>query len=189
VGGRLPAGRVVGVRTAAERDAARCTLPPGPLAATIVVAGLPVGELAPGTRLRAGGAVLELAGGAAAAGVQEAEAGTPPRAARVVEAGTVAAGDPVAIDAVALPLEDWLDLHPFAPADVPDVVTEYLARARAAGLTEVRLVHGRGRGVQREAVRRVLSASPLVLAFADAAPEAGGWGATVARLRPPDPSA
>ncbi len=84
---------------------------------------------------------------------------------------------------VVLPVEDALDLHPFAPADIPDVVWDYVDQAHAAGFREVRLIHGRGIGVQRERVRSVLARHPLVERFADAPPERGGWGATVAVLR------
>jgi DNA-nicking Smr family endonuclease len=84
---------------------------------------------------------------------------------------------------VALPIEDSLDLHTFAPRDVASVVEEYLIEAAARGFREVRLIHGRGIGVQREIVRSVLSRHPLVESFADAPSERGGWGATVVRLR------
>jgi DNA-nicking Smr family endonuclease len=84
---------------------------------------------------------------------------------------------------VVLPVEDFLDLHPFAPRDIPDVVLSYLEAAREAGFTEVRLIHGRGKGVQKERVRQVLSRSELVESFEEATPDRGGWGATVARLR------
>ena len=79
-----------------------------------------------------------------------------------------------------------LDLHAFAPRDIPSVVEEYLDAARLAGLREVRLVHGRGRGVQRGIVQQVLDRHPAVESFWDA-PEAH-LGATVARLalRPED---
>jgi hypothetical protein len=157
---------------------------PGPLAETVVLAGVPLADLPAGTHLRIGEALLELEDASGGAGITDAAADDPPRAARVVDGGAVRAGDPAVVEAVVVPLEDSLDLHPFAPADVPDVVREYLARAREAGFAEVRLVHGRGRGVQREAVRRVLAGCSLVAAFADAPPERGGWGATIARLRP-----
>ncbi len=85
---------------------------------------------------------------------------------------------------VVLPIEDSLDLHSFAPRDIPDVVREYLAACVQQGLAEVRLIHGRGTGTQRSVVRSVLAAHPLVVEFADAPPERGGWGATVVRLRP-----
>jgi dsDNA-specific endonuclease/ATPase MutS2 len=85
---------------------------------------------------------------------------------------------------VVVPIEDAIDLHPFAPRDIPSVVEDYLEAAREAGFTEVRLIHGRGRGVQRARVRQVLSAHPLVAWFRDATPERGGLGATVVGLRP-----
>ena len=84
---------------------------------------------------------------------------------------------------VPLPIEDALDLHPFAPRDVASVVEEYLIEAAARGFREVRVIHGRGIGVQREIVRGVLGRHPLVESFADAPPERGGWGATIVRLR------
>ena len=84
-------------------------------------------------------------------------------------------------DPFRIPIEDALDLHPFAPADIPSVVEEYVSAAHEAGLREVRLVHGRGIGVQRGIVQRVLERHPLVEAFWDS-PESH-LGATVARLR------
>ena len=84
---------------------------------------------------------------------------------------------------VVLPIEDGIDLHPFLPRDIPAVVEDYLEAAHARGLREVRLIHGRGIGVQRERVRKVLAASSLVHSFHDAPPERGGWGATIAYLR------
>ena len=65
-----------------------------------------------------------------------------------------------------------------------DVVAEYLDAAHARGFREVRLIHGRGIGVQRAIVRSLLATHPLVLAFADAPPERGGRGATIVTLRP-----
>ena len=87
---------------------------------------------------------------------------------------------------VALPVEDSLDLHPFLPREVGSVVSSYLEAALEAGFDEVRLIHGRGIGVQREIVRSVLSRHPTVLRFEDAPPERGGWGATIVRLRTRD---
>jgi DNA-nicking Smr family endonuclease len=85
---------------------------------------------------------------------------------------------------VHVPIEDWLDLHSFAPRVVPSVVVEYLTEARARGFTEVRLIHGRGIGVQRAIVQSLLARHPLVAGYADAPHERGGWGATLVRLRP-----
>ena len=82
-----------------------------------------------------------------------------------------------------LPIEDRIDLHPFPPKDIPDVVDQYLAAAHEKGYREVRLIHGRGIGVQRERVRSVLSKHPLVVEFRDATSDRGGWGATIASLR------
>jgi len=88
-------------------------------------------------------------------------------------------------DPVILPIEDSLDLHAFAPPDVRSVVDEYLRQAVAHGFTEVRLIHGKGRGVQRAAVQELLADHALVQRFFDAPPDRGGWGATVAVLRRP----
>lgn len=86
-------------------------------------------------------------------------------------------------DPVILPIEDSLDLHAFAPRDVRSVVDEYLHQAVAHGFGEVRLIHGKGKGVQRAAVQKLLSEHGLVLRFFDAPSDRGGWGATVAVLR------
>ena len=86
-------------------------------------------------------------------------------------------------DPFVLPIEDSIDLHPFAPRDIPDVVESYLEAALEAGLEEVRVIHGRGKGVQKERVRQVLSRSELVAGFEEATPDRGGWGATVGRLK------
>ena len=84
---------------------------------------------------------------------------------------------------VVVPIEDHIDLHPFRPRDVRGVVESYLEEAVAAGFAEVRLIHGRGIGVQREIVRSLLGGHPDVLDFRDAGPDRGGWGATLVRLR------
>lgn len=86
-------------------------------------------------------------------------------------------------DPVSLPIEDSLDLHAFAPRDVRPVVEEYLKEAAARGFREVRLIHGRGTGVQRANVQALLAVHPLVERFFDAPPERGGWGATVVFLK------
>lgn len=84
---------------------------------------------------------------------------------------------------VAVPIGDSLDLHAFAPKDVPAVLADYLEECARRGLREVRLIHGRGTGTQRAIVRGLLATHPLVADFADASPDRGGWGATVAYLR------
>jgi DNA-nicking Smr family endonuclease len=85
---------------------------------------------------------------------------------------------------VVLPLEDVLDLHPFAPREVRSVVEEYLAQCCEAGFSTVRLIHGKGKGVQRESIRALLLRLPFVQAFHDAPAEAGSWGATIVVLQP-----
>jgi DNA-nicking Smr family endonuclease len=84
-------------------------------------------------------------------------------------------------DAVEIPIEHELDLHAFRPQDIPDVVDAFLTAALEAGLRDVRLVHGRGIGVQRAAVQRVLARHPAVAGYRDD-PRAH-LGATIARLR------
>jgi len=91
-------------------------------------------------------------------------------------------GDPLA-EPLVLPITGELDLHTFAPQDVPSVVTEYLAACRERGILQVRVVHGRGKGVQRAVVRRLLATLPEVETFEDAPPVSGGWGATIVWLR------
>jgi DNA-nicking Smr family endonuclease len=85
-------------------------------------------------------------------------------------------------DLVHVPVEDSLDLHSFSPRDIPSVVESYLEAAWEAGFSEVRLIHGRGKGVQKEVVRRVVSQHPLVSGFREAPPDRGGWGATLVSL-------
>jgi DNA-nicking Smr family endonuclease len=81
---------------------------------------------------------------------------------------------------VRVPIEDSIDLHAFAPRDVVSVVDEYVRAAAVAGLLEVRLIHGRGKGVQRAEIQRLLRGHELVSRFWDA-PESH-LGATVVRL-------
>lgn len=82
-----------------------------------------------------------------------------------------------------VPIEDSLDLHSFLPRDVASVVSEYLDEARRRGFQEVRLIHGKGKGVRRAEVRRMLVGDARVAEAFDAPPERGGFGATVVRLR------
>jgi dsDNA-specific endonuclease/ATPase MutS2 len=83
---------------------------------------------------------------------------------------------------IRIPVTDVLDLHAVHPHDVRAVVEEYLAEAERLNLTALRIIHGRGIGVQREIVRGILTRDPRVLDFRDAPLEAGGWGATVLTL-------
>ena len=84
---------------------------------------------------------------------------------------------------IEIPITDVFDLHSISPRDVKDAVEAYLEEAHARGFRYVRIIHGRGIGVQRETVRKVLSRTSFVESFSDAPLEAGGWGATVVILR------
>ena len=84
---------------------------------------------------------------------------------------------------IRIPVTDVFDLHSVPPRDVEGVVEAYLEEARRLGLKALRIIHGRGIGVQRDTVRRVLARTPFVRAYGDAPGEAGGWGATVVTLR------
>ena len=82
-----------------------------------------------------------------------------------------------------VPIEDAIDLHTFLPRDVPGVVEAYLEAAQERGFREVRLIHGRGKGVQRARVRGLLEADPRVERFEEAPHSRGGWGATLVQIR------
>lgn len=101
----------------------------------------------------------------------------PPRRALEDEA----APDPDAVGAI--PIEDAIDLHGYPPKDIPDVADAYLEAAAEAGLREVRLIHGRGKGVQRARVRSLLEKHPRVEHFGDAPAHRGGWGAQIVTLK------
>jgi DNA-nicking Smr family endonuclease len=85
---------------------------------------------------------------------------------------------------VEIPITDTLDLHPFLPREIRDVAREYLLEAHARGFTQVRLIHGRGIGVQRENIRALLRSLDFVIDFQDADSSGGGWGSTVVLLAP-----
>jgi dsDNA-specific endonuclease/ATPase MutS2 len=84
---------------------------------------------------------------------------------------------------VPIPIEDVFDLHTVPPRDVKMVVEAYVDEAHQRGFTALRIVHGRGIGVQREVVRSVLARIPYVVDYRDAPLEAGGWGATLVTLK------
>jgi dsDNA-specific endonuclease/ATPase MutS2 len=84
-------------------------------------------------------------------------------------------------DPVELPIEDWIDLHAFQPREVGSLVEEYLFQALNRGFAQVRIIHGRGIGVQREIVHRILRRHPGVVSYADTPDR----GATLAFLKPP----
>ena len=86
---------------------------------------------------------------------------------------------------VKIPLEDWLDLHTFSPGEIADLLEEYISDCAMAGFLKVRIIHGKGTGVLRDAVHSLLRRLPEVASFRLAGDEAGGWGATLVALRPP----
>ncbi len=83
-----------------------------------------------------------------------------------------------------IPITDTLDLHTVAPRDSKDVVLAWLEEVKSRGFKALRIIHGRGSGVQRESVRKILSVDSDVMSFSDAPAEAGGWGATIVTLKP-----
>lgn len=86
------------------------------------------------------------------------------------------------MEPVRLPIEDVLDLHTFRPQDIPDLLEDYLAECVKYGFFSVRIIHGKGKGVQKKRVQGILKNNSMVASFRDAPPEAGGWGATLVEL-------
>jgi len=86
------------------------------------------------------------------------------------------------MNAIRIPIEDAIDLHTFRPADIADLIEDYIDECVRAGLTSVRIIHGKGTGLQKARVQELLRRHPQVLSFTDAPREAGGWGATIATL-------
>jgi DNA-nicking Smr family endonuclease len=84
---------------------------------------------------------------------------------------------------IQIPIEDWIDLHTFLPREIPSLLEEYLIECQKKGFREVRIIHGKGEGVQRNRVHSFLAKSPLVESFRSAPQEAGSWGATIATLK------
>ena len=84
---------------------------------------------------------------------------------------------------IQIPIEDWIDLHTFSPKEIPYLLEDYLTECQKKGFTEVRIIHGKGRGVQRNIVHSFLKKSSLIESFQDASLEAGSWGATIVFLK------
>lgn len=84
---------------------------------------------------------------------------------------------------VPLPIDGTLDLHVFRPREVPEVVEAYLEACREQGLRDVRIIHGKGKGVLRDTVRALLQKHPQVESYGYGGAGGGEWGATVVRLR------
>jgi hypothetical protein len=89
---------------------------------------------------------------------------------------------------VPLPITWELDLHPFSPREVKDLVPEYLAECRQRDILLVRIIHGKGIGNLRRTVHAILSRLPEVISYSQAGEQLGGWGATMVQLRPMEPS-
>ena len=86
------------------------------------------------------------------------------------------------MDPVRLPIEDSLDLHTFKPREVADLLDDYFEECTRAGIFEVRIIHGKGKGVLKKRVLGLLERHPRVISYGPAPLEAGGWGATLVRL-------
>jgi DNA-nicking Smr family endonuclease len=87
------------------------------------------------------------------------------------------------MEPVKLPIEDALDLHTFQPREVPELLEDYFSECIKAGIYSVRIIHGKGKGIQKKRVRELLRRNPMVRSFQNAPPEAGGWGATMVELK------
>ena len=88
---------------------------------------------------------------------------------------------------IPLPIDGVLDLHSFRPADVKDLVADYLAECQARGVLRVRIIHGKGIGNLRRTVHALLAKHPAVAEFHLAGGHFGGWGATIVQLHPAEP--
>jgi DNA-nicking Smr family endonuclease len=89
------------------------------------------------------------------------------------------------MEPIDMPISDVLDLHTFLPKEIPDLLEDYLSACREKNILHVRIIHGKGKGIQRARVVALLKKNPLVSAFRPASEDAGGWGATLVELRPP----
>jgi DNA-nicking Smr family endonuclease len=87
------------------------------------------------------------------------------------------------MEPVHIPIEDTLDLHTFRPSEVRSLLDEYFSECIRVGLFSIRVIHGKGRGVLKKTVHRILAKNPKVESFLEAPPEAGGWGATLVELK------
>jgi DNA-nicking Smr family endonuclease len=87
------------------------------------------------------------------------------------------------MEPIVLPIDGVLDLHTFAPGELKELMADYIEACLEVEIVDLRIIHGKGSGVLRTRVRSILGKDPRVEAFADAAPDSGGWGATLVRLR------
>ena len=84
---------------------------------------------------------------------------------------------------IALPIDGVLDLHTFSPKEVANLLDDYVAECIKAEIYDLRIIHGKGKGILKDRVRKILAAHPMVESFSEAPLEAGGWGATLVRLK------
>jgi DNA-nicking Smr family endonuclease len=89
-------------------------------------------------------------------------------------------------DLVAIPIDGTLDLHTFSPKELPGLLDDYLEACLEKEILDVKIIHGKGKGILRDRVRSILKRHPLVAGFEQAPPEAGHWGVTLVRLRKPE---
>ncbi len=87
------------------------------------------------------------------------------------------------IEPVEMPINGILDLHIFRPEEVPDLLRDYFEACIEKGIFSVRVIHGKGKGILKKRVHGLLDKMPIVEAFINAPPEAGGWGATIVQLK------
>lgn len=83
---------------------------------------------------------------------------------------------------IRIPIEDAIDLHTFRPQDLAPLIEDYIEACVQAGFPSVRIIHGKGKGIQKQRVHELLRRNPFVISFHDAPLEAGGWGATIVAL-------
>ena len=86
------------------------------------------------------------------------------------------------MEPIEFPISDTLDLHTFRPSEISDLLDDYFEECVARGIFSVRVIHGKGTGALKKRVRAILAKHPLVAGYADASPDAGGWGATQVNL-------
>lgn len=87
------------------------------------------------------------------------------------------------MEPVVVPIDGILDLHTFNPRELPELLIDYLSACREKGIFNVRVIHGKGKGIQRARVHSLLAKNPMVKEFATAPGDAGGWGATLVTLK------
>jgi DNA-nicking Smr family endonuclease len=87
-----------------------------------------------------------------------------------------------AMNPIRIPIEDVIDLHTFRPQDLAPLIEDYIEACVQAGFPSVRIIHGKGKGIQKQRVHDLLRRNPFVISFHDAPLEAGGWGATIVAL-------